>query len=143
MVSGVEGIALLHHLYACGVEMLEELRQILCSLCRAYDAERGIAFEDRLDGTRMVGLEMVEYKVIRCAALKRVLNLCQPFSPASGVDGIEEDGLVVEEHVGIVAHSGGSFVLALKKREVCIVASDVPDGGSDEVYHCSYWVYFG
>ena len=96
-------------------------------LCRGNDVGIRINVHKCGDICRMVGLHMLDYKVIGLAIAKLTLNVVQPLVGESGIYGIENGDLVVHYHIRIVAHTVGYAILPLKKIDSTVVNTDISD----------------
>ena len=74
---------------------------------------------------RVIGLHMLNYKIIRQSLPDSVLNIVYPFVSKSCIDRIHNSNLFINNYVRIISHSVRNAVLSLEKINPSIVDSDV------------------
>ena len=124
MVSQGQGIPFLHR-HRLGQIQLEVLGQHLEGFCVAHQANLGIAVHKGADAGSMIRLQMVHHQVIHAAALQFPLQVGQEPLRLAFVHGIQHRHLVIQNHIGIVAHAVGNGVLPFKKIQVFIIHADI------------------
>ena len=91
----------------------------------------------------MVGLHMLHHQVVGLAAAQGVFNVLEPFAGLLLVDGVHDGDLVVENHIGIVAHAVGHHILTLEEIHLVVVGADINNGIGDffQHLHCSFTAF--
>ena len=64
-----------------------------------------VGLKDDIDTGCMVGLQMVYQQVVQGPPVKDVLKIFKQLAAACPVNRIEENGLLVKKHIGIVAYT--------------------------------------
>ena len=75
----------------------------------------------------MVGLHVLNYKIIGLSLSKLALDIVKPLVGESRIDGIENGDLIVHYHVRIVAHALRHAVLSLKKIDSAVIDTYISD----------------
>ena len=103
-----------------------------------------VARDELLQRGGMVGLHMVHDDVIERAAAERMLDVLEEHAAHGLVDRIEQDGLFIQQKIGVVGNALRDAVDALKHREPAVVCAD-PDQVLPNFFstiHCSHQSFF-
>ena len=96
----------------------------VADLLVADDLRVGIAQHGVLQGLGVVGLHVVHDDVVERTAVQGIGDVLEELAGDGVVDGVEQDGLLVEQDVGVVAHAAGDGVDALKQRQSAVGRAD-------------------
>ena len=91
----------------------------------------------------MVGLHVLDHQVIRLTARQGFVDVFEPLGSLLLVDGVHDGHLLVQNHIGVVAHAVGHDVLSLKEVYLVVVGADVDDGIRDffQHFHSSFTAF--
>ena len=73
----------------------------------------------------MIGLHVVNDKVVNLASLQGVEHLLLPLGRLTLVGSVQNSNLFVQDDVAVVTHTLGYVVLALKEVDVRVVDTDI------------------
>lgn len=107
------------------IQIFIELTEHLGCHGRAHHLGLGIGSKQTRYATGVVGFHVMSHKIVNLTAIQRLLHLLGPLILTTWVAGIHDGHLVVENHIGIVAHAFGRDILAFKQTEIGIVAPDI------------------
>ena len=71
----------------------------------------------------MIGLHMVDDQVVQGALSQQILDILQQLPADRPIHRIEEDALLIQQQVGVVAHTSGNGMNVLKQMEPVIIGS--------------------
>ena len=83
----------------------------------------------------MVGLQVMNDKIIGLPSGKRLREVFLPGDPLPCIDGVKDGQFFPFQEVGIVGHPLGNDILTFKQIEIEVVDADVADGFGDALYH--------
>ena len=69
----------------------------------------------------MVRFHVMDYQIIRLAALQGLFQVPEPLLPFPGIGRIQDGYFPVQDYIGIVRHAFRDFVLALKQIQIFII----------------------
>ena len=104
------------------VHLKPELAHEHKCLLRGDDLHLRIAKQDLLDGGPVVGLHMIDDQVIQPSPAQEVLHILQELAAGRPVHRVEENGLLVQQQVGVVGHPSGDGMDILKEGQPVIVS---------------------
>ena len=103
-----------------GEEVLHHLRGLLI----ADERDLWIAEHDGLDRGGVVRLHVVDNEIVQLAAVQHVRQIFKEDGRDGVVDRVEQDGLFVQNNVGIVAHAARDGIDVFEQRQPPVVAAD-------------------
>ena len=115
------GIPLGHLLDGAGVQAKAELVEQSDRLGSGDDLHVGPAQQNLLDGGGVVGLHVVDDQIVQGAAVEDGLHVGDELPAHRPVGGVEEDGLLVQQDVGVVGHAVVQGVDVLKQGQPVLV----------------------
>ena len=125
MAAQRQGVTLLDDNAAVGVVGAEVGLHHVEGLCGGNDGRAGVGLRERGHRTGVIRLHVLHNKVIGRALAQRSGDLCDPFVGEVGIDGIHDGNLVVADQIGVVGHTVGHVVLALKQVNNVVVDADI------------------
>ena len=75
----------------------------------------------------MVGLHVLNHKVVGLASAQRVLKIVKPLVGKGGIHRVHNGDLLVRDQIGIIRHAVRHYVLTLKEINGMIVHTNVSD----------------
>ena len=88
----------------------------------------------------MVGLHMLHDQIVGRALAERGTYLSQPFVGKTSVNSVQYGNLLVNDHVGIVAHSVWNTVLTFEQINVGIIDTNIKNV-IKYLHFCSFLCY--
>ena len=138
MAAGLEGVALLDG-GGAGVHVEgEELLQHGLGHAAADDPHLGIAQDDVLNAGGVVRFQVLHDQVVQLAAVQHGGNIFKEVVTDGAVNRVEEDGLVVQQQIGVVGDAVADAVDALEHGQATVIGAD-PDeilGYVSHTMHC-------
>ena len=126
MLSDGEDIALFDQVHFSGEVCGEELRQHGLDFGVAEDAGLRIAEKQAFNGGGVVRLHMGDQEIVQLPAAERVGDIFKKDFVDGLVHGIEENGFLIQEKIGVVTDAVRNSVNALKAGEAAVIGTD-PD----------------
>ena len=124
MMAGLQGVALLDR-GGPGVHVKgEELLQHGLGQTAADDLHVGIAQDDVLDAGGVVRLQVLHDQVVQLAAVQHGGDVFEEVVTDGAVDGVEEDGLVIQQQIGIIRDAVADAVDALEHGQTAVIGAD-------------------
>ena len=124
VLAEAERVALVHQDRA-GVDI--ELKVVLdhvADLLVADDLRVGIAQHGVAQRLGVVGLHVMHHDVIERTAVQDVGHVLKELTGHGVIHRVEQDGLLVEQDVGVVAHAAGDGVDALEQSQTAVRCAD-------------------
>ena len=115
------GVPLGHLLDGAGVQAEAELIEEGHRLGGGDDLHVGPAQENLLDGSGVVGLHVVDDQIVQGTAVEDSLHVGDKLPAHRPVGGVEEDGLLVQQDIGVVGHAVVQGVDVLKQGQPVLV----------------------
>ena len=75
-------------------------------------------------GGGVVGLHVVDEHIVQAASAQGVLQILKELGLDGAVHRVEQDGLFIQQEVGVVRHPPGDRVGALEERALAVIAAD-------------------
>ena len=128
MVAGLEGVALLDEVegvlrgYAAA-----ELLQHGADAVAADDDGLRMAQQHLADRAGVVRLHVVDDEIVELAPGQNVVDVLEEYLADRRIDRVEQDGLVVEQQIGIVGNSVRNGVNALEHGKSAVIPADPPE----------------
>ena len=117
------GVPFLHLDELMAVDLEAELAHEEEGLLGGDHLHLGPAQQDLLDGGPVVGLHVVDDQVIQGPLPQQMLHVLQQLAAGRPVHGVEEDGLFVQQQVGVVADAPGDGMDVFKQVEPVVVGA--------------------
>ena len=121
MLAQAQGIPLPYHDAAVGVVGAEEILHHGKSLGRRNHHSLGIELQELVDVCGMVGLHVLDHQIVGLAADQDLLDIVQPLVGEILVHGVHDRDLLVQDHIGIVCHAIGDYILAFEQVNLMVV----------------------
>ena len=125
MTAGGQGVTFVHQDGSLGVGGVE-LADHVDGLAVAHDLRLGVAEHQVAQGGGVVGLHVVDKDIVQRPAVQGVLQILHKLGLDRPVHRVKEDGLLVQQQVGIVGHPPGDGMGRLEDRVLAVVGAD-PD----------------
>ena len=125
MLTQGQGAEILHRQGVFHLQVGEELGDHYKGLFIGYHSHLGIGVHKRLNRCGVVRLHMLHHQVVRLTAGKGLLYILQPFLCLTGVDGVHNCHLLVQNHIGIIGHTVGNNVLSLKQVYITVIFAHI------------------
>ena len=128
VVAGLEGVALLDEME--GVlrgDAAAELLQHGADAVAADDDGLRMAQQHLADRAGMVRLHVVDDEIVELAPGQNVVDVLEEYLADRRIDRVEQDGLVVEQQIGIVGNSVRHGVNTLEHSESAVIPADPPE----------------
>ena len=121
VIAKGEGVPLFHldELVAFNVE--SKLAHEHKRLGSGNDLHLGPADQDFLDGRAVVGLHVVDEQVVQGPVAQQVVQILQQLAADGPVHGVEQDGGLVQQQIGIIAHTPGDGMDVFKQMGTVVV----------------------
>ena len=121
MLSQQKGLAVLHHDLVFAQAGAEELVDHGEGLGVGHDRRFGISVQEAGDVGGMIGLHVLHHQIIRFAPAQNHGQIIQPFMLKMLIHRVHHGDFLVQNHIGIIGHSVGHGILALKQVYLMIV----------------------
>ena len=103
-----------------------ELADHVDGLAVAHDPGLRVAEHQVAQSGGVVGLHVVDEDIVQLPAAEGVLQILQELGLDAPVHCVEEDGLLIQEEIGVVGHPPGDGMSGLKDGVLTVVGAD-PD----------------
>ena len=117
MAAGAEGVPLLHHHGAAGDVAVEELADHGHGLGVGDHLGIRPAAQDLAQGGAVVRLHVVDHHIVQGTARQGKLQILQEPLAHSSVHCVQQDGLLIQHQIGVVADAPGDGIDALEFGE--------------------------
>lgn len=87
----------------------------------------GIYLHEIHDVCRMIGLHVLNYKIIGLLSVESLFEIVEPFVCEVRVNGVHDRDLVIRDEIRVVSHAVFNAVLPLEQIDLSVVYSDVGD----------------
>ena len=123
-----KGIALLHdELPLLRDRQREELSDHLEGFCIAHDRRLRVLLECLSDKCAVIRLHVVHDEIVKCTAIERRRHVLEELPRYSRIRGIEERGLLVPDHIGVIGHAAIQRENVLKQMQATILDTYIND----------------
>ena len=102
----------------------EEVADHLADLLVADDLRFRMAQHHVAEGLGVVRLHVMDDDVVERAAVEHVFEVFEELAGDGVIDGVEQDGLLVQHDVRVVGNAAGNGVDALKQRQTAVRRAD-------------------
>ena len=120
-----QGIAFAHgHLAGCEIH-IEKVLNHPKRLGGSHDFCRGIGLQKADEAAGVIRLHVLSDDVIGCSLTQNAFDVVQPDFREMGVHRIDDGNLFIDNHIGIVGHTVGNTILALKQVNCMVVNTDI------------------
>ena len=123
VAAGGDGVPLVDQQGPLGIGTVE-LADHIQGLAVADDGGLRVADHQIPQGGGVVGLHVVDEHIVQAAAAQGVLQIFKELGLDRAVYRVEQDGLFIQQEVGVVGHPAGDGVSALEERALAVVAAD-------------------
>ena len=127
MLTQIQCVAFTNHNAAICIVGTEEVLHHAKSLDGRDDGCFRIQVQEVGHIGRVVGLHVLHHQVIRLALAQDLLQVIQPFMGEILIYCVHDGDLVVQDHIGVIGHTIGNYVLSLKQVYLMVVYTDVLD----------------
>ena len=128
VVAGLEGVALLDEME--GVlrgDAAAELLQHGADAVAADDDGLRMAQQHLADRAGVVRLHVVDDEIVELAPGQNVVDVLEEYLADRRIDRVEQDGLVVEQQIGIVGNPVRNGVNTLEHGKSAVIPADPPE----------------
>ncbi len=139
MSAQAQGLAVADGQSLC-ISEIEELVHHHEGFFVGYDRDIRIGLDKVFDVGGVIRLHVLDDQVIGLASVKDGSEIVQPLMLEVDVDRVHDGDLLIVDHVGIVGHSVGDRVLALKQIHLVVVDTDVFDVFCNLHRKCSFLI---
>ena len=123
VAAGIERVHLLHqHGAAVHVE-IEELVDHLERLGVADDLHLGMAAHNLAHCGAVIRLHVIDDQIVERTAVKDVLEVLEELIGYAPVDGIQQHGLFIQQHIGVIGHAARDGEYVFKQRQTAVAAA--------------------
>lgn len=119
-----EGVKFVDDLFFRIAKVKLELIHHLESLFGGDNGGFRMGLMHQADGGAVIRLHMVDDDVIEWTASKSLFNIVQVLIAIIPVDGIEDRGFFVQQHVGVVGHAAGDGENVFEKGGAVVIGTD-------------------
>ena len=123
VAAGGDGVAFVDQVNHLGIGAVE-LADHIQDLAIADNGGLGVADHQIAQGGGMVGLHVVDKDVVQLPVAQGVFQVLKELSLDCPVYRVEQDGLFVQQQVGVEGHPTGNRMGALKQRVLAVIAAD-------------------
>ena len=124
MLAGRKRVALFYNVILERIRQAEKLAEHGLYLVVAHDGDIGVTQRELIDGGGVIRLHMGNDEIVELPAAQSVGYIFKKCAADGLVDGVEKDGLVVNEQVRVIRNAVGHAVNALKAGEAAVVCAD-------------------
>ena len=120
-----KGVALRNNNLSVGIVRAIELLHHCKCLCRSNNGGLRICLHKCVDVGGMVGLHVLNDKIIGSFFTENRFDVAEPFIAETGVNAVHYRRLFVDNKIGVVSHAVFNDILPLKQVNIVVIDADI------------------
>ena len=121
--AGAQGVPLFDQQSPAGVDAVKLPDQI-DGLAVAHHGGLRVAQHQISQRGGVVGLHVVDEHIVQRSAVQRMLQIFKELGLDGAVHGIQQDGFLVQQQIGVIGHPAGNGIGGLKAGQLPVVPPD-------------------